>query len=1086
MSTAPSQSANPPTAQATPTFRKYLTSDASGVQSVVVETSEHVVLTQSPAYTQQGALTVPIPAHTDVNFAVYAAEVTLAGNLALAGRSLAIVTRTLHVPLAAPPVWIDVSGNPGGPPAAKVAAGAASDQVVEGQQLGAVGKGGARGHGILIKREDGGGAFQLVQSATSDGSPGWSASDHPVMHGRSGAAGAPGEAGGAITIVADQVEGILPVLYANGGDGGDGQEGQDGVTGGTGGSGADAQWPDWGDDYAASNGGAAGKGGDAGLGGQGGAGGKAGTITVVVAGAEQALPAPQAKADAGVPGQDGKSGDPGGAGGQGAAGSGYKGTYTAWADDPSALRLLLADGAPGAASTPGAAIPPRMIYTVAGRRWLGRTDPVLLPSSTPDIRIAPDAGLQAMALVASTSWLQLMVEKVRTTYLTTDPADKAGFADLGTEIDWLVKVLSAKDAPGESSDGKQGTESALHNAWTMAQTHLLGQDAFGMAPRWVPTMSVDTYLAQGLAAVATLKDLEQATGTFWSAAAQTRLDQTGLNLQGAQTANSRTQVDDAIATARADIKAARADLDKAEADRTQAKQVLSTALKGFGTAVSETFALDPATLLNCLSQMSFAGGSMAGSAALIASQAGTAALDAAQNLRDDTGQPVNKKYLVGHLTSFIGEEWKASVTENAAGFIDDTSSYAYVDDASRINSLIDTFAQHRDLATDVNQTARALDGYVEMVDRRNRAVDHYNDGIRRLACLTGESDRLAARATEIATTIAAQGNPGAEAWADYYNGLTEQVRLICLDNLARAYRAASFWCLQDVGSFTQWAAGNPGAITATALESAFTRLRAALTTSLENFHRLPNVFPAPPKVPSAESGWTAGGVLVVLTPAAYPWFFERLLRCGYADFELVPAQQTSPAPATHDAPTAAVQPVPIIATAAAPPPGDGDATPNPFNDKANVRLTAVHPWVEGMTTTNDNHFIVMEHRGQERFRTVNDDSFPAPSLAGSYLDHEPVSIAFQYNASAYAFDVHKGFAAAAVQEGEGFQDGSLVFNRQAAEAGAELASAVSYAPIGPFGMWRLHIDLKDNPGADLKKVSRILIDFQGYCDSPFA
>jgi hypothetical protein len=84
--------------------------------------------------------------------------------------------------------------------------------------------------------------------------------------------------------------------------------------------------------------------------------------------------------------------------------------------------------------------------------------------------------------------------------------------------------------------------------------------------------------------------------------------------------------------------------------------------------------------------------------------------------------------------------------------------------------------------------------------------------------------------------------------------------------------------------------------------------------------------------------------------------------------------------------------------------------------------------------------IVMEHRGQERFRTVSDDPFPAPSRAGCYLDHQPVTIPFSYNASAYRFDVHKGFASAAWQEGEDIQDGNLVFNNEAAEAGAALMS----------------------------------------------
>ena len=543
--------------QATPTFRKYLTSDAAGLQSVVVETSQHVVLTQSLSYAQDGAVTIPIPTGADVDYTVYADEVTVFGDLVLPGRSLTIVARTLTAKGAqanASGVRIDVSGSRGAAPPPKVDAGS---QLVDGKALGTVGKPGAGGHGTLIERVEGD-DFVLNPSATSDGAPGWSATDHPVMHGLLGSQGAAGEAGGTITIVTDLLQGLQMYLHADGGDGGDGQDGQDGVKGGTGGSGANAQWPAAGDTYAASNGGAAGHGGDAGLGGTRGAAGKSGTITVVAA----ATWPMGVNSHGGLPGQDGESGNPGDAGEPGAGGLGYKGTYTASFWSSSFLKLILADGNAGDKGSPGAAIEPRSIFTVpvqgGTRKWLGRTAPVRLPSNLPDIRFGADAALAAVVAAASTGWLQLMVEKARTAYLTTDPADQVSFTALGEEIDWLVTVLSAKDrALAEGADGKQAIQSALHNAWAMSQTHLLGQDAFGMAPRWVPTMSVSTYLAQGQDAVSTLKGLEQATRAFWSAAAQASQDQSGLALDSAETTAAHKQLDGATTQAKADIKAAR-------------------------------------------------------------------------------------------------------------------------------------------------------------------------------------------------------------------------------------------------------------------------------------------------------------------------------------------------------------------------------------------------------------------------------------------------------------------------------------------------------------------------------------------------
>ena len=388
-------------------------------------------------------------------------------------------------------------------------------------------------------------------------------------------------------------------------------------------------------------------------------------------------------------------------------------------------------------------------------------------------------------------------------------------------------------------------------------------------------------------------------------------------------------------------------------------------------------------------------------------------------------------------------------------------------------------------AMDVNQTAHALAKYVDMIDRRNALVDQYNDSVRRLMFLNAQSDRLSVGADDIAANTTAGTNDATRAWADYYNVLTSGVREICLENLARAYRAAAFWCLSDIASFRDWVQGNPGAVTATALEAGFNGLQTALGAAIDAFHRTPGVFPEKPTGELAD-GWTAGGVLVVLTPEAHPWLFRQLRNTGgVADFEILPATNASPAPATLEAPCDAVRQVPITKPDAVDL-SDSETEAeiaNPFYDRANVRLTAVRPYVEGMSTTNNIHSVQIEHLGQERFQTVDDEPFPAPSQAGPYLNHDPATISFKYNASEYRFDPKLGFAAAALQHGADLEDGSLQFNEEAAEAGAKLPNCASYAPIGPFGVWRLRIDPNYNPGADLKTISRIIIDFRGYSDT---
>ena len=851
--------ASSPTApEATPTFRRYPRSGGEDkVQILTVETSQHVVLTKASGFSRDGTVCVPISAGADFDLEVYADEVTIVGDIALPERSITVVARklTAESDTGAKTVNIVVSGAGGASPPNKIPAGTAKDQYVNGIPIATAIQNVVAGKGrkIVVGKADqfGNRVDVLEDAANSDGSQGWSAVNHEQMNGRSGNKGDEGKNGGNITLVIGELIGETLHLKADGGAGGAGQAGQDGLKGGDGGPGADALWAGafQGSSYAASDGGAAGNGAEGGLGGTGGSGGTPGTVSVLVSACRKPAGI-RTSLEAGFPGDDGANGNPGGAGTAGRGGKGYRKEVDEALWKPDFLRLIQADGhdgAPGKSGTDDRV--PHKTWTIAGRKWTGFKRPVLIPSGTPEVHIGESAAPADMAARASLGWLQLMLEKIRLDYLRTDPVkDVDGFKQLGESINWLVSTLSLKNSgTPQNAKGKKALESALNSAWALSRNHSSGRDAFGMAPCWVPTMSVSGYLSEGQSAVAILKQLEGKASTFWSSAAKAQVTSDGLDLSAAEIGAAVNNLTDAIKKTKADIARVKVELERAESARATAKSALVEVLGAFETAVSDVFELDPATLLNCLSQMSFAGGSLPGSTALIASQVGIAALDAATNIRDDTGQPVNKKYLIGQLKSFVGDEWHTAVSENADGFIDDTASYRYIDEIGRIRELIDRFSQRKELAGDTTAAGKSLDDYVDIVDRRNRFVDQFNDGIRRLAGLQGELERLTERGHAIANKKAVEADLGLADWADYLDGLAGQLRTLCLGYLGRAYRAATFWCLQEPGSLQSWLVGNPGAVESAGLSSAFANLKADLEHFVEESRKVPNLFPALPR-----------------------------------------------------------------------------------------------------------------------------------------------------------------------------------------------------------------------------------------------
>ena len=129
-----------------------------------------------------------------------------------------------------------------------------------------------------------------------------------------------------------------------------------------------------------------------------------------------------------------------------------------------------------------------------------------------------------------------------------------------------------------------------------------------------------------------------------------------------------------------------------------------------------------------------------------------------------------------------------------------------------------------------------------------------------------------------------------------------------------------------------------------------------------------------------------------------------------------------------------------------------------------MRLTKVRASFFGKKNTLD-HKVTLTHLGEEQFRRPDDKPYPRrletpeeenqDKRKPQYILHEEVPVPFNYNAEGLSYDEATHAFSPGRLSGRGItgaQDGDLGFPRDGI---SDLPAAGKYAPIGPFGRWRL-------------------------------
>lgn len=393
-------------------------------------------------------------------------------------------------------------------------------------------------------------------------------------------------------------------------------------------------------------------------------------------------------------------------------------------------------------------------------------------------------------------------------------------------------------------------------------------------------------------------------------------------------------------------------------------------------------------------------------------QAASFVYDTAAKITDDAGAVIQKGYLVSQIQT-IGDSIE-SVDEGYGRL--ESGKLALADPGQGIlvaetQSYLQLMDRYRNLfGGELAAVKTALDAFIAAVAARNNQVLTYNvqvqlyiDCQETLRSTRERAESLdAKRLTEADLQL-----PDVTSFMSSMYYRTRGLVMMCLDLTARAYR---FWALSDRRLVTEtYRAGGklPSEINHASLCAAEAVINDACAHAIEAFGSDCQVFP-----------YTADQPGVVIDAS---------------DGQLAVLRETG---------LLVMRPATIT-------PG----VPGAFSGMANVRISAVRVWVDGVSTGDGKLSMSITHCGAEEI--VSADGIAHPFV------HEPVTKLFSYT----------------LKDKKVFEDATF---------GAKPRDATTaFAPVGPFAFW--HIQLSEVLNRDLKldDIKAVRVEFSGTNDAFF-
>ena len=636
---------------------------------------------------------------------------------------------------------------------------------------------------------------------------------------------------------------------------------------------------------------------------------------------------------------------------------------------------------------------------------------------TPDIvGTCDDSELVKSLSFPVTAQTALLLDRIQVDHLVaTGKVDATELSDLKDRIDWVNALLSA-DAPATATDFSE-LDAQRAAAQVVKERLQKGLDYYGHAADFVPLGSIESYKQRFDAAVTALTSIQSECDARVTALEQTTRTVSDLNQAKSSLTNQQQAYDAAVTSERASIATLIAQIATADEDTTVAKQALVDAtISEFEGAVQASCGISASDLIDTIGQMAFLGEHSFQAGAMIVGQALKLGETAASKVLADDGTQVDKKWVIGQLTTTeVSASKLQQIVGGEAGIrLSDPGAVKLLAEQSEFDQLCDKFWNVSGAA----KAKDAFDDYVSAVQARNAHIMTLNESLARLRAYVAADAQTTSALAKAQTQAAAMADAGASTLVAQLQRMASRARADCIEALYLASRAYSFWARQPADALalvlSDLSSGQPLGMSPATLQTAGEQLLNRYDKAIDADLADRTIWWPPKDAPAK-----ARGMMIKLTPESHPAVFERLRKNGTTSFELSAARAHT------------------------------TAAENQFAGLCDVRLSSIRCWLSGVSWLAGYGPMVrvdLEHQGRERL-VGEDDSI-------AIFRHEAVHIEMTYNS-------RRPVDPDAIVHESDLQDG----NSQAVGA-----------LIGPFARWKILVDPALNTGVDLSGVDCITLE----------
>jgi hypothetical protein len=390
-----------------------------------------------------------------------------------------------------------------------------------------------------------------------------------------------------------------------------------------------------------------------------------------------------------------------------------------------------------------------------------------------------------------------------------------------------------------------------------------------------------------------------------------------------------------------------AQIEGLEASRTKSADTLSKAFDKLKINVREAPGLTGADFCNLFSQLSFTNrdftdkagkvllGGVAAAGSMFVSQLGDMTVKAMEDVATDTGNSLNKNYVIRRL-EFLGKDIKdiGGLKQTRDGLLktDPEAEHRLRATREQVENICSNFYESYPAAKAISES---LDDYIEAVEARNEKVEEYNQLLADLAYVRAALNKAQEQKDQVDTAVQQSANPGLLAMAKFSRALSRHAWETCVENLYAASRVYTLESLNLYDVFVDVLGGltdpKTGDLMWSALATGLIDLIGKKLNETQSGTNCEIFGPDPDTGKHLPVSW-------MLTPQKDPLVFAMLKGYKPGKFRILPADPQT----TIDR--------------------------NPFAGMADVRLNRIRCTANGMKTTPSNlHVITIRHPGQEAF-----------------------------------------------------------------------------------------------------------------------